>query len=119
MHTALIGSLAAALVVCVVGLNLANEMLFRQLTGPSSGVRDLVSLHEAPIANSIAYTSADRDHVYVDFRRLEKAPHTTWNVMRHEIAHTKGAEHGDGSPEMKYVVSVDQRGLVVDDNFFI
>lgn len=95
------------------------NQIFRQLSGPNSGVAPLVMLHGGPMANGIAYTSADRTHIYADFARLQNAPHTTWNVIRHELAHTKGAEHGDGSVEMKYVVTADQSGLVVDDNFFI
>ncbi len=102
-----------------VAMALDPNQLFRMLTGPTSGIAPLVAFHDAPIANGIAYTSADRTHIYADFDKLAQAPHATWNVIRHELAHTRGAEHGDGSPEMKYAVTVNQFGVVVDDSFLI
>jgi hypothetical protein len=105
------------LVLCVYALD--PNYVFRQLTGPGSGVPPLAMLHTGPIANGVAYTDGERTHVYVDAERLRNAPHTTWNVIRHEIAHTKGAQHGDGSVEMKYSVTADPGGFIVDDNFFL
>lgn len=102
-----------------VAFNLQQEQLFRHLTGPGSGINPFVTLHDAPIANQIAYTSSDLMHVYVDFRRLAAAPHTTYNVLLHELAHTRGAQHGDGSREMAYAATVNTNGLVVDDGFLL
>ncbi len=102
-----------------LALNPQQEYLFRQLAGPYSGVNSFVSLHDVPIANEVAYTSADRLHVYIDFRKLMNAPRTTYNVIRHELAHTRGAEHGDGTREMAYTTTVNSGGMVVDDTFLL
>lgn len=99
--------------------NLQQERLFRGLTGTGTGVNPYVALHEAPIANELAYTSVDRTHIYMDAKRMQFTPHTFYNVLRHEIAHTKGAEHGDGSPEMNYAATEDVNGIVIDDGFLL
>lgn len=111
--------LCVALAIVVVSMTDADRALFHSLTGPSSGVSPFVALHDTPLANNIAFTTADRNNIYVDFEKLRAAPHTKWNVFRHEIAHTKGANHGDGTPEMAYMVTESQNGVVVDDAFFI
>lgn len=99
--------------------NPQQEQLFRGLTATGSGVNSYVALHEAPIAGELAYTSADRSHIYMDAKRMQFTPHTFYNVLQHEIAHTKGAQHGDGTVEMNYAATVDMNGRVVDDGFII
>lgn len=96
-----------------------QEQLFRALTGPGSGVHPFVTLHDGAIANEIAFTTQDLTHVYLDFHKLGNTPHTVYNVMRHELAHTRGAVHGDGSKEMNYAVTLDAMGRVVDDAYFL
>lgn len=106
-------------VTLAYAFNLQQELLFRGLTGAGTGVNSYVTLHEAPIANQLAYTSADRFHIYMDAKRMQFAPHTFYNVLVHEIAHTKGADHGDGTPEMSYAATVDINGVVIDDGFLL
>jgi hypothetical protein len=96
-----------------------DRALFHSLTGPNSGVNAFVALHDTALANNLAFTTADRNNIYMDFEKLRKTPHTKWNILRHEIAHAKGANHGDGSPEMNYVATETMAGDVVDDTFFI
>ncbi len=96
-----------------------QEQLFHQLTAASSGVNPFVTLQAAPIADELAYTTPDRSHIYMDMKRLQSAPHTFYNVLRHEIAHTKGAEHNDGTVEMSYAATIDTNGVVIDDGFLI
>lgn len=105
--------------VILLAFALDPNQVFRQLSRPGSGVPQLATLHDGVIADGIAFTSADLNHVYIDFERLKYAPHTTWNVIRHELGHTKGQQHGDPTAEMRYAVTLDHRGMVVDDGWFI
>lgn len=111
--------LFALFVSLVAAFGPQQAQLFRDLTKQGSGVGPFVTLHDGPIADALAFTTTDRNHIYMDFHRLQLAPHTAYNVMRHEIAHTKGAEHGDGSKEMNYAATVNMNGAVIDDGFLI
>lgn len=96
-----------------------QAQLFRDLTKRGSGVNPFVTLHDGPIADSLAFTTSDLSHIYMDFHRLKAAPHTTYNVLQHEIGHTKGAQHGDGSRGMDYAATEMMDGTIVDDGFLI
>ena len=106
-------------ILLAIGLNDQQLQFIRTLTGPFSGVDPFVTVIDAPIANQVAYTAPDLKRVYVDFSRLGKAPVTAYNVLRHELAHTKGAVHGDGSVEMNYHATRDANNQIVNDLFFV
>lgn len=106
-------------VLVALGLNDQQYQLVKALMGPLSGIDPFVTVVDAPISGQVAYTSPDLKRVYVDFKRLEQTPKTAWNVMRHEFAHTKGATHGDGSPEMSYAVHTDPWGRITEDVTYI
>ncbi len=106
------------------------QILFVASLSPKNAelVRDLMKKQNAPewltIQNSLqrdklAFTSADLKHVYVDFARLAQAPHTLQNVIKHEIAHSQGKVHNDGSPYMQYAVKVDSANTVADDQWVL
>lgn len=76
---------------------------------------DWVTIEDAVQRGTLAFTSADRQHIYVDFNKFRGAPHTLQSVLKHEIAHSHGHDHGDGSPYMDYAVTVDEAGNVIDD----
>lgn len=109
------------LTVALLAVGLTDQQLqfIRTLTGPFSGVDPFVTVVDAPIANQLAYTAPDLKRVYVDFNRLKNTPVTTYNVLKHEMAHTRGAQHGDGSKEMNYHVKQDRDGRIVEDSVFI
>ena len=91
-------------------------------------VRDLMKKQNAPewvtIQDSLqrdqlAFTTGDLKHIYVDFEAFSKAPNTLKSVLKHEIAHSQGRVHGDGSPYMQYAVRKDPLGEVVDDQWVL
>lgn len=108
-----------SIILLVIGLTDQQLQFIRALTGPYSGVDSFVTVIDAPIANQVAYTAPDLKRVYVDFARLGQTPVTAYNVLRHELAHTKGAVHGDGSVEMNYHVTQDMNNRIANDQFFI
>ena len=90
----------------------------------STVVRDLMTTQQSPpwvtiqdavLRDNLAFTSADKQHIYVDFSRFRDAPHTLKSVIKHEIAHTLNHQHHDGSAYMQYHATVDQAGNVVND----
>ena len=106
------------------------QILFVAALSPKNAeiVRDLLRKQNAPawvtIQNSLqrdqlAFTSADLKHIYVDFEKFKNAPHTLQSVIKHEIAHSNGKVHNDGSPFMQCVVKVDSVGEVVDDSWVL
>ena len=78
---------------------------------------DWVTVQDAVQQKQLAYTSSDLKHVYVDFGRFKNAPQALANTLKHEIAHTRGATHNDGSPYMSYAVTEDRAGNIVDDAY--
>lgn len=78
---------------------------------------DWVTIQNAIQRQQLAYTSSDLKHIYIDFDRFRNASNTLANVIKHEVAHTKGATHGDGSPYMQYAVRVDMFGNVIEDAY--
>lgn len=101
------------------GITSQQSQIVRGLLREVQQTNPYVAVVDAKLAAQIAYTTSDLKRVYVDFERLERSPHTTWNVLRHEIAHTRGAQHGDGGSVMGYHVNVDGAGDVIDDTFFL
>ena len=106
------------------------QILFVAALSPKNAevVRDLLKKQNAPawvtIQNSLqrdqlAFTSADLKHIYVDFDKFKNAPHTLQSVIKHEIAHSNGKIHTDGSPYMQYAVKVDSNNDVVDDSWVL
>lgn len=76
----------------------------------------LVAIIDARLPSGVAYTSSDLRRIYVDFWRLRFTPKTRQNVLRHELAHTTGASHGDGSSLMSYAVRQDSAGNILEDS---
>ena len=74
-----------------------------------------VAVVDARLPSGVAYTSSNLRRIYVDFWRLRFTPNTLQNVLRHELAHTTGAKHGDGSRMMSYAVREDLAGNVLED----
>ena len=107
------------LLAAVLGLTPFNELVVRTFMSGGLAGSSFVSVTDAPLAGEYAYTTNDLAHIYVDFTKLQAAPHTTYNVLKHEFAHTRGARHGDGSAEMRYSITKDMFGNVVDDAFLI
>ena len=106
------------------------QILFVAALSPKNAeiVRDLLRKQNAPawvtIQNSLqrdqlAFTSADLKHIYLDFDKFKNAPHTLQNVLKHEIAHSQGAVHNDGSSYMQYTVTENANHEVVDDQWVL
>ena len=83
------------------------------------GVSPFVSLQNALLAGEIAYTDPSLMHVYVDFERLKNTPNTRNNIIKHELGHTRGGKHGDGSLGMSYFVRTMPDGSIINDEFLI
>ncbi len=79
----------------------------------------LVSVVDAKLFTGLAYTASDLRRVYVDFSRLRKTPNTRLNVLLHELAHTAGATHGDGTSRMAYASRETPTGEVLEDSFVL
>ncbi len=104
----------------VDGFSLAQRFLRRIWREHPPVDNPFVALIETPLHRpGIAYTANDHSRIYLDSQQLEEAPNTMWNVLRHELAHTQGQEHGFNTTEMRYAVTLDARGQVVDDSFRI
>lgn len=99
--------------------SLAQRYLRRIIRMEGDPVNKYVNLHEGTLAGPLAFTATDLNSIHVDSKRLEEAPNTLWNAIRHEYAHTQGATHNDGSPEMGYVVHQNANGQIIDDDFRI
>jgi len=75
-----------------------------------------VAVVDSPLYGPLAYTATDKTRVYIDGDRLAATPNTMYNVLRHEIAHSQGQEHGNATVEMRYAARVDQLGRVLEDD---
>lgn len=104
----------------VVPMHLAQRMLRSILRLHPPNDNPFVALVETPLfGDLVAYTGDDRARIYLDSQQLEEAPNTLWNVLRHEVAHTQGQEHGQNTAEMKYHVTKNPQGRILDDSFRI
>lgn len=104
----------------VVPMHLAQRMLraIWRLHPPNDN--PFAALIETPLfGDLVAYTAEDRSRIYLDSQQLEEAPNTLWNVLRHEVAHTQGQEHGQNTTEMKYYVTKNPQGRILDDTYRI
>lgn len=81
----------------------------RQNTSPWVTVQNAV-MQDVP-----AYTSADLKNVYIDYERFKAAPNALLTTLRHELAHTNGHTHFDGSTYMQYAVSETPDGYIIND----
>jgi hypothetical protein len=108
------------IVACgIAALPLAQKYMRRILKTHPPHANQFVALVETPLTNVLAYTADDLTRMYIDTNKFDEAPNSLWNVMRHEIAHTQGEKHEDGTPAMRYSVTVDANGAVVDDKYRI
>jgi len=104
----------------VTGLLLAQRMLRSILRLHPPNQNPFVALIETPLAHHlVAYTANDQSRIYLDSRQLEQTPNTLWNVLRHEVAHTQGQQHGQNTTEMQYYVTKNPQGTIVEDTFRI
>lgn len=106
--------------VCVDGLSLAQRVLRRVWRDHPPANNPFVALIETPLHGpTVAYTAADNTRIYLDSQQLEETPNALWNVLRHEVGHTQGQQHGDDTVEMKYHLIKNPQGRVVEDSFRI
>lgn len=103
----------------VVSSPIADRMLRQIFRRYNVSVNPYVALIESPLNGPVAFTATDGSRMFVDTRRLEEAPNTLWNVLRHEVAHTQGQIHSDVTPEMQYSVQLDPQGRIVNDEYRI
>lgn len=106
------------LMVCACAFNPQQVAIARQVLR-ARGVPPWSVIIDAVQQDNIAYTDADRLRVYIDGNKLRATPRTFANVVTHEVAHLNGATHGDGTPEMKYAVTLNPLGEVVEDGFVL
>lgn len=58
--------------------------------------------------------------IYLNGSALRHAPHSFWNVLKHEQFHTLGFTHWQpGIVPMNYMVTTNPQGTVVDDTFVL
>lgn len=74
---------------------------------------------DAALGDDAAFTYIPQKTTFVNAGLLKNNPHTFANVVRHEVAHLRGAQHGDGSAVMNYKVTKDLNGNIIDDGFFL
>lgn len=98
-------------------LSAARVDVVRKAWDAHSKMGPFVTVNNAIMSGQLAFTTTDLQRVYVDFEKFKSAPVALSHVIDHELAHTEGAVHGDGSRAMAYHVSVDQQGNVIEDNF--
>lgn len=108
----------ALLVVAVATSDsLAQRYLRRIIRANGTPKNEYANMQEGTLAGPLAFTANDLSRMFVDSKRLEETPNTLWNVISHEYAHTQGATHNDGSPEMKYVARQQPNGQIIEDDF--
>lgn len=109
------------LLLCYIALTLAqtNRDVVRETLKTETGLDPFVTVINSAIAGQIAYTHKDLKRIYVDMQRFVKKPKALRNVLRHEMGHTKGGRHGDGTAAMNYHVSVTPQGEIVEDSFVL
>lgn len=112
-------TLLAVWVGSVGCLPLAQQLLRQILRQHPPQNNPYVALVETVTGGPLAYTADDGSRIYVDSQRLIQTPNTLWNVLRHEVRHTQGGTHNDGSPEMNYTVSIRPNGAILNDDFRI
>ena len=83
------------------------------------GLDPFVTIINSPIAGHVAYTHNDLKRVYIDLSKFKDKPHSLNNVLKHELGHTKGGTHGDGSKVMNYHLSVSPDGQIIEDSFVL
>lgn len=105
--------------VLVAGLPLSRRFMRRIMKMYPTTKNPYAALIETPLNGPLAYTATDGSRMYVDTDRLQEAPNTLWNVLRHEYAHTMGQTHDDDTPEMKYAATLDPQGGIVNDDYRI
>lgn len=86
-----------------------RDLLIKQNPPPWITIQDSLQ------PGQLSFTSADLKNIYIDLEKFKDSPHTLQSVIKHEIAHTQGAVHNDGSPYMEYHVTEDAAGNIVDD----
>ncbi len=106
-----------ALLLCT-GAAIRSDAV-RSIMSQDPRLDPFVTVTNGVIAGQLAYTAPDLRRIWVDFTRMAKTPHTLHNVIKHELAHAKGAVHGDGSREMSYAARLFPNGDIIDDNFLL
>jgi len=89
--------------------NIIRESLIRNNAGSFVTVIDCV------ITDQYAYTQLGGNQIYLDSVKFKDAPNTLANTVSHEVSHTQGNQHGDGSYMMNYSITLDQYGKIIND----
>lgn len=106
--------------VAFIGAYPLAHQLLRQILRQHPPVQNpYVAMVETVTGGPLAYTADDGSRIYIDSQRMIQTPNTLWNVLRHEVAHTQGGTHNDGSREMNYSVTMRPNGAIVNDDFRI
>ena len=113
----LITTLFCVITAAVFAITATQLDLVRLAFAPGESANPFVAVINAYLPEQLSYTTTDLQRVYVDFYRLRNVFNTTWNILRHERAHTLGATHNDGTPEMDYYTTLDQNFQVLEDPF--
>lgn len=113
MHTGFI-----LFLVCVCSAAMRGDAV-RAIMKKDPRLDPFVTITNGAIAGNLAYTSPDLKRIWIDFTRLTKTPNTLHNVVKHELAHSKGGVHGDGTREMAYSASAFANGDIMEDNFLL
>jgi hypothetical protein len=110
---ALLFLIASALAMNPQQASVARQIMKQLDAPPWSAIIDS-TLHD-----NIAFTDQVAKKCYIDSKRLLNAPHSFANVITHEVGHLKGAQHGDGSLGMAYMVTTNIAGDVIDDSYYL
>ncbi len=109
------------LFVCLIAVAMAQTSpeVVRETLDAEPNLDPFVSVINSAIAGQVAYTHNDLRRIFIDIRRFAKKPIALHNVLKHELSHTKGGRHGDGTAAMNYHVSVTPQGEIVEDSFVL
>lgn len=90
---------------------IAIARLYDALSPATPIFSDQTSIGSADVVQGIIYLNASA---------LRHAPHSFWNVLKHEQFHTLGFTHWQpGIVPMNYMVTTNVDGSVIDDTFVL
>ncbi len=102
-------------VVAVCAFSVWQSNLIRD-TMVERGASPFVTVVDGVMGGVLSFTDVERKRIYVDAGQLRTQPNTLSNVITHEIAHSKGGMHGDGTFGMDYHANARIDGTIIEDD---